>query len=84
MSEQEQTNAKLSQQIESLQQQWVAMQETILHIQRDMEQMHEALLSQTGDIDGLRAKMKELDGNIEQIMTSENFPSPEEDRPPHY
>ena len=84
MSNQQPPDTDITQQWAAMQEQWYAMQETVSHLQRDLEQMHEVLLAQRDEIDRLRGKLAQVDGNVERLMSGESFPTPEEDRPPHY
>ncbi len=67
-----------------LQQQFVAMQESFTLLQHDVDDLNEVILSQQRELESLRGENRRLEGRIEQMLESENFPNAEEDKPPHY
>lgn len=67
-----------------LQQQFVAMQESFTLLQRDVDDLNEVILSQQRELESLRGENRRLEGRIEQMLESENFPNAVEDKPPHY
>ncbi|MHC4877029.1 MAG: SlyX family protein [Planctomycetota bacterium] len=67
-----------------LQQQFVAMQESFTLLQRDVDDLNEVILSQQRELESLRGENRRLEGRIEQMLESENFPNAAEDKPPHY
>lgn len=62
----------------------VATQETLTHMQRELEQMHEVLLAQQQQIDGLRVSLRRVEDRLEQQATPDALPPALEERPPHY
>ena len=66
------------------QQQWLAMQEAVMHLQHDQQQMHEVLLAQQEEIGRLNGKLAQVNGNMERLLAGEEMPSLEDDKPPHY
>jgi uncharacterized coiled-coil protein SlyX len=67
-----------------LQQQFVAMQESLTLLQRDVDDLNEVVLGQQREVEGLRRENLRLEGRLERMLESDSFPSPEEDKPPHY
>ncbi len=67
-----------------LQQQFVAMQESLTLLQRDVDDLNEVVLGQQRELEGLRRENLRLVGRLERMLESDNFPSMEEDKPPHY
>ena len=71
-------------QLASLQQQFLAMQESLMHIQHDQQQMHDVLLAQQEEIGRLNANLSKVNGDMERLLNAEESPSPEDEKPPHY
>ena len=64
--------------------QLIDVQELVTHLQHELQQIHEVVLSQQSDISALRREISQLKGQFEGLAENTQFPSPEEDRPPHY
>lgn len=62
----------------------IALEELVTHMQHELSQMHEVLLAQRDEIAELRRAVARLSGEFEQLVEGAPFPSPLEDRPPHY
>jgi uncharacterized coiled-coil protein SlyX len=60
------------------------MQESFTLLQRDVDDLNEVILSQQRELESLRGENRRLEGRIEQMLESENFPNAAEDKPPHY
>lgn len=73
-----------SERISQLSSQLIALQELVTHLQRDLEQMHEAVLRQQKDIDTLSRRTSKSEELLQRAIEGDNFPSPAEDKPPHY
>lgn len=71
-------------QIAQLSAQVIALQELVMHQQRELELMHEALLAQKRDMETLGRRVIKTEDLLQRAVQGDNFPSPEEDRPPHY
>ena len=84
MTEQSASEAKSTDQLAELRQQWLTMQETLMHIQHDQQQMHEVLLAQQEEIGRLTANLAKVNGDVEQLLNAEEAPSPADEKPPHY
>jgi len=69
---------------QQLHDQLIAAQETLMHQQNDLQQMHEVLLTQQNEIDDLRKMVEQLRSDLESGAEEHQFPAPEEDKPPHY
>ena len=68
-----------------LSEQFVSMQETMTHLQHDVEQMHDVMLAQQQELELLRREIVRLDGLLEGLDSGEDSPRTlEDDRPPHY
>lgn len=68
----------------SLRDEFVATQELLMHMQHELEQIHEVALAQQKQIDALTRAQKRLEQRIEETGSSSDMPSPLEERPPHY
>lgn len=55
-----------------------------MHMQHDIEQLNEVILSQQGEIRGLRALVERFQGQLEDAMREPEIRDLEEERPPHY
>lgn len=84
MTEQFTSEKSTSDQLAALQQQFQAMQESMMHLQYDQQQMHEVLLAQEEEIGRLNANLAKVNGTMERLLTAEDMPAPEDDKPPHY
>ena len=67
-----------------LQRQFVAMQESLSLLQHDVDDLNEVVLGQQRELEGLRRENVRLEGRLERMLDSDNLPSLEEDKPPHY
>ena len=84
MTEQPTPDESTANQLASLQQQFLAMQESLMHIQNDQQQMHDVLLAQQEEIGRLNANLSKVNGDMERLLNAEESPSPEDEKPPHY
>jgi SlyX protein len=84
MIEQHTPNESAANQFADLQQQFLTMQESLMHVQHDQQQMHEVLLAQQEEIGRLNASLAKVNGNRERLLNAEESPSPEDEKPPHY
>ncbi len=55
-----------------------------MHLQHEFEQLHHVVLSQQTEIADLQRELRKLKDGFEAAGQSDPFPTPEEDRPPHY
>jgi uncharacterized coiled-coil protein SlyX len=62
----------------------IAVQETLMHQQRDLQQMHEVLLAQQNEIEELRKEVAQLRGDVQTQLGEDRLPNPDEEKPPHY
>ena len=67
-----------------LEQQLIAAQELLMHLQYEFEQLHHVVIAQQGEIVDLQREVRKLKDSIEGSTQADQFPTPEEDRPPHY
>ncbi len=65
-------------------QQLIAVQESVMHLQHELSQIHEVVLAQRDEIEELRRNLTKLLGQFEDFVEGNPFPSPVEDKPPHY
>jgi uncharacterized coiled-coil protein SlyX len=61
-----------------------AIESLLMHLQHDVEQLHEALVGYRKDLDGLREEMGKLRGQVERIEMGPEARDPKAERPPHY
>ena len=64
--------------------QLIDVQELMTHLQHELQQIHEVVLSQQSEIAALRREISKLKGQFEGLAEVSPFPSADEDRPPHY
>jgi len=62
----------------------IAVQESLMHQQRDLQQMHEVLLSQQTEIEELRKEVEQLRTHLQTQAGDEQPPDPVDEKPPHY
>lgn len=74
----------MSADIDRLTQQFVAMQEVLSHMQRDLQHLHEVLINQQRQLDLLMSHHRRTEELLQRALQGDNFPSAAEDRPPHY
>lgn len=67
-----------------LQDDLIAVQESLMHQQRDLQQMHEVLLSQQTEIEELRKEVEQLRSDLRTQAGDEQPPDPVDEKPPHY
>jgi uncharacterized coiled-coil protein SlyX len=84
MTEQPKCDEPAADQLAALQQQFLTMQESLMHLQHDQQQMHEVLLAQQEEIGRLNASLAKVNGNMERLLSAEEMPTLEDDKPPHY
>lgn len=77
-------NGNVTDQLAELRQQWLAMQETLMHLHHDQQQMHDVLLAQQEEIGRLNANLLKVNGDMERLLATEETPTFEDDKPPHY
>lgn len=68
---------------DELWQQLIAAQETIMHLQHDVKQMHDAILAQQESITSLTIRQDGLEHRVE-AGTAEDLPPALDEQPPHY
>lgn len=64
--------------------QLIDVQELVTHLQHELQQIHEVVLSQQSELAALRREIGKLKGQFDGLAEGSAFPSAEEDRPPHY
>lgn len=84
MTEQPTPDNSTADQLAALQQQFLTMQESLMHLQHDQQQMHEVLLAQQEEIGRLNANLAKVNGNMERLLSTEESPALEDEKPPHY
>jgi len=79
------SESEAASQLAALSGQFVQMQETMSHLQRDVEQMHNVMIAQQQELELLRREIKRLDGLLDGLDSTDDSPRTlEDDRPPHY
>lgn len=61
-----------------------AIESILMHLQHDVEQLHESLVGYRKDLDGLRDEMGKLRGQVERIDLGPESRDPKLEKPPHY
>lgn len=84
MTEQPTSEDSTAAQLAALHQQFLTMQESMMHLQHDQQQMHEVLLAQQEEIGRLNANLAKVNGDMERLLSAEEPPTLEDDKPPHY
>jgi SlyX protein len=68
---------------QELMQQLIAAQETIMHLQHDLHEMHEVVLALQEEIQTLTRRQNNLERRME-VGNGEALPPVLDERPPHY
>lgn len=84
MTEQPTSEDSTAAQLAELRQQFLTMQESMMHLQHDQQQMHEVLLAQQEEIGRLNANLAKVNGDMERLLSAEEASTLEDDKPPHY
>jgi len=61
-----------------------AIESALMHLQHDVEQMHEALVGYRGDLDALRNGIETVRGQVERLEAGPEVRDPKAEKPPHY
>ena len=61
-----------------------AIETALMHLQHDVEQVHEALVGQRRDLEDLRTGIVGLRGRIDRMEAGPEDRDPTLERPPHY
>ena len=61
-----------------------AIESLLMHLQHDLEQLHEAVVAQRDGIESLRRGVERLRGDIDRIELGPESRNPKLDKPPHY
>ncbi|HEX6987456.1 MAG TPA: SlyX family protein [Planctomycetaceae bacterium] len=61
-----------------------AIESLLMHVQHDLEQIHEAVVGQRRDIDALRRELDRLRGHVERLELGPESRDPKLEKPPHY
>lgn len=56
----------------------------VMHLEHDVQQMHQVLLAQQAEMARLRELISRLEARVEQAAEGPEIRDPEEERPPHY
>lgn len=67
-----------------LKQQFVAVQESLTLLQKDVDDINDVVLNQQRELEALQRENLRLEGRIEQLLDTDSLPSPEDEKPPHY
>ncbi len=69
---------------DSLQQRVIELETLVMHLQHDLEQMHQVLIQRAADFETLHEKLQRLEGRMEGTDELPPLPDALDDRPPHY
>ncbi len=61
-----------------------AIESVLMHLQHDVEQLHEALAGYRHDMDALRRDVGAVRGQVEQLESGGEVRDPGLEKPPHY
>jgi len=64
--------------------QLIAVQELVMHLQHEFEQVHQVVLAQADELASLRRELGQMRDEVLNNLQGDKFPTPAEDRPPHY
>lgn len=62
----------------------IELETAVAHLQHDLEQMHQALVSMNAELKGNREQMALLERRLQQLGEPPEIRDPGEERPPHY
>lgn len=62
----------------------INLETAVAHLQHDLEQMHEALVSLHAELRGSRDQLATFERRLLLLSESPEIRSPQEERPPHY
>jgi SlyX protein len=60
------------------------LETAVAHLQHDLEQMHQALVSLHAELRGSRDQLATFERKLLQLSEGPEIRSPQEERPPHY
>ena len=61
-----------------------AVEESLMHLQHELSQMHAVLLSQSEELRALRDRAAKLGGRIDRLEEAPEDRDPAAEKPPHY
>lgn len=62
----------------------INLETAVAHLQHDLEQMHQVLLSLHAELRGSRDQLATFERRLLLLSESPEIRSPQEERPPHY
>ena len=62
----------------------IRLETAVAHLQHDLEQMHQALVSLHAELKGSRDQLGRLERRLQQLGEPPEMRDPGEERPPHY
>ncbi len=62
----------------------INLETAVAHLQHDLEQMHQALVSLHTELRGSRDQLATFERKLLQLSEAPEIRSPQEERPPHY
>ena len=62
----------------------IRLETAVAHLQHDLEQMHQALISMNAELKGHRDQMARIDRRLQQLAEPPEIRDPGDERPPHY
>ena len=60
------------------------LETAVSHLQHDLEQMHQVLVSLHGELKGSREQIARFERRLQQLAEPTETRAPDEERPPHY
>ncbi len=61
-----------------------AVESLLMHLQHDLDQLHEAILGSRRDVDDLRRELGRLRRDVERLESPPETRDPKLEKPPHY
>lgn len=61
-----------------------AIESALMHLQHDVQQLHEALVGYRRDLEALRSDIGLVRRRVEQLETGPEVRDPKLEKPPHY
>ena len=62
----------------------IRLEMAVAHLQHDLDQMHQALVSLNAELAGNRDQLARLDRRLQQLSEPPEIRDPGAERPPHY
>lgn len=69
---------------DSQEQRLVELESLVMHLQNDLEQMHQVILQQQKELEALRRQIEKLEGRVEIAEQGPEERDPLQELPPHF